>query len=103
MNFCPDLTHPYYILTFPYYYHRYMALLLRAQLFTKLFSMIWIVLFQILQSITNPEQPFLILKRLLRIQVLTDLGKGAGKYIQSPKQAKVDVFPASRYHWTFCF
>lgn len=80
-----------------------MALLLRAQLFTKLFSMIWIVLFQILQSITNPEQPFLILKRLLRIQVLTDLGKGAEKYIQSPKQAKVDVFPASRYHWTFCF
>lgn len=65
--------------------------------------MIWIVLFQILQSITNTEQPFLILKRILRIQVLTGLGKGAEKYIRSPKQAKVCVLTASRCHWTFCF
>lgn len=64
--------------------------------------MIWIVLFEILQPISNPDQPFLTLKGLLRIQVLTGLGKGAEKYTRSPRQAKVCVIIASRCHWSFC-
>lgn len=71
MNFCPDLTHPLLLIT-----TQILASSATCSVIYK-FSINWIVLFQILQFITNPRQPLLVLKRLLRIQVLTDLGKGA--------------------------